>query len=72
MLFETWYQTHFLLYEYCKYMFLQHFLNYNFHIILNNDTINLKLNKPQACGHIANGSFHGEKKCWFFIWQGKC
>ena len=46
MLFETWYQTHFLLYEYCKYMFLQHFLNYNFHIILNNDTINLKLNKP--------------------------
>ena len=38
MLFESWYPTHFLLYEYCKHMLSRHFLNYNFHIILNNDT----------------------------------
>ena len=41
MLFETWHQTHFLLYESYKHVFSQHFLNYSFHIILN-DTKNLK------------------------------
>ena len=38
MLFEIWYQTHFLYYEYFNHIFSQHFLNYNFHIILNNNT----------------------------------
>ena len=36
----------FLLYENCKYMFSQHFLNHSFHIILNNNTKNLQLSKP--------------------------
>ena len=36
MLFTTWLQTHFLHYEYFKNIFLQQFLNHNFHIILNN------------------------------------
>ena len=45
MLFETWYQTYFLLYDYCKYVFSQHFLNYNFHIILYNNIKNLQPNK---------------------------
>ena len=48
MLLEIWYQTHFLHYEYFKQVFSQHFLNYNFHIILNNNTWNLLLNKPLA------------------------
>ena len=47
-------ETYYLKYDYLKYgtkhilcfmntlnVFLQHFLNHNFHIILNNDTINL-------------------------------
>ena len=46
MLFATWYQTHFLHYEYFKHIFLQHFLNHNFNIILNNNTWNLLLNRP--------------------------
>ena len=29
-------------------MFSQHFLNYSFHIILNNDTRNLQPNGPQV------------------------
>ena len=41
MLFETWFQTHFLHYEYFKHGFSQHFLNHSFHIILNNNTLNL-------------------------------
>ena len=38
MFFENHYQTHFLHYEYFKHVFLQHFLNHGFHIILNNNT----------------------------------
>ena len=34
MLFETWYQTYFLLYEYYKHVFSQYILNHSFHIIL--------------------------------------
>ena len=30
---------HFLYYEYFKYIFLQHFLNYSFRIILNNNAL---------------------------------
>ena len=39
-------QNFFFLYEYCKHMFSQHFLNHNFHIILNNDTRNLQPSRP--------------------------
>ena len=46
MLLKTWYQTHFLLYEYCKHVFSQYFLNHSFHIILNNDIRNLQPNGP--------------------------
>ena len=47
MLFQTLYQIHFLLYEYCKHAFSQHFLNHSFHSfhsILNNETRNLQPN----------------------------
>ena len=44
MLFETWYQTHILLYEYYKHVFQQHFLNHNFHFIINDNTRNLQPN----------------------------
>ena len=39
MLFETWYFTKhiFLYYKYFKHVFLEHLLNHNFHIILNNN-----------------------------------
>ena len=38
MLLKIWYQIHFIYYEYFQYVFSQHFLNYNFYIILNNNT----------------------------------
>ena len=46
MLFRTWYQANFFLYEYCKHVLSQYFLNHSFHIILNNDTRNLQPNRP--------------------------
>ena len=38
MLLETWYLVHFLRYEYFEHVFSQHFLNYNFRIILKINT----------------------------------
>ena len=54
MLFETQHQTHFLLYEYCKHLFSQLFLNHSFHIILNNDTRNFQPNGRLGCIYNVN------------------
>ena len=45
MLFETWYQTHFLHYDYFKHIFSKYILNHSFYIILNNNTWKLLPNK---------------------------
>ena len=45
MLFEIWYQTHFLHYDYFKHIFSKYILIHSFYIILNNNTWKLLPNK---------------------------